>query len=187
LPHNDHRPTARLLELRINLRKTFLTLFVSLCANKALAAEPQFSPYPASLRFVGAGEYYDGQFVGHVNATGTLLIDFGSNRAYFYPDATSIRNLPNVIRGDHPRNADVIFVGNGKKVLDHALGKQALTRLLAANQTVFRSAAIVSLKNPRTRIACDRREYQAELASLTLQKTSAIMVALPSQDCDSLP
>lgn len=148
--------------------KLIIATIVSFLSLHAFAAEPlAFSPYDKSIQFAGAKNNFDAQFKGQIKVTGMLLVDFERDEAYFFPDEKSIKKIPNVIAGSHPKQAEAIFIGNGKSLLNRVLSKKAVINLLGAQS--FESATTVTLKNLRTQVACDTREYEAELVSITLR------------------
>lgn len=155
--------------------KLILATIVSFLSFQAFAAEPLvFSSHEKSIQFVGAKDNFDAQFKGQIKVTGMLLVDFERNEAYFFPDEKSLKKLPNVIEGNHPKQAEAIFIGNGKKLLNNVLSKNAILNLLGTHS--FESAASVTVKNLRTQVACDSREYEAELVSVTLRSNDTEVI-----------
>lgn len=149
--------------------KFLIATFCSFITFQAIAGEPLvFSPYSKSIQFVGENSPFDAQFKGEVKVTGVLSVDFERNEAYFFPNEQSLKRLPNVIQGSHPKNAEAIFIGNGKKLLNRVLSKNTILELLVSRQPTFESAAVVTIKNLRTQVVCDTREYDAELVSITI-------------------
>ena len=147
--------------------KIFVAIFLSFISFHAQADENLvFSAYDNSIKQVAAKDNFDAQFKGEVKITGMLLVDFERDEAYFFPNEKSIQKLPNVVQGSHPKKAETIFIGAGRKLLNKILTKQAILSLLG--ESSFESAATVTIKNFRTEVACDAREYEADIVSVTL-------------------
>jgi len=150
--------------------KPIIGIIISFLSFHALATEPLvFSTYDKSIQLVGAKDNFDAQFKGQIKITGMLLVDFERDDAYFFPNEKSLDKLPNVVEGRFPKKADSIWIGSGSKLINQLLTKKEIIKLLVNREDGFESAAVVTIKNIRTQVACDSRVYEAELVFVSLR------------------
>lgn len=148
--------------------KLLISIFCLILTSLAVADEPLvFSPYAKSIHLSNTSDGKAASFKGSVKITGMLLVDFERDEAYFFPDEKSKAKLPTVTQGYLPKDADSIWIGKGSRILNQVLSKQAMIKLLGSQS--FQSGATITIKNFRTRITCDSREYEADLVSASLR------------------
>jgi hypothetical protein len=140
--------------------------------------EIAFSPYSKSLRLASIENNMNASFNGKLRITGTLHVDFygdedAANGAYFLPDAVSLEKLPGVISGTYAKSPEQIFIGDGVKILAQVVGKQRAQRILGGEKKYFESKAIATIRNFKTEVICDHREYEAKVVSIRLLETES--------------
>lgn len=139
-----------------------------------------FSPHSKSLRLSSVENNMNASFTGKLRIAGTLHVDFygpddAANGAYFLPDTASLKKLPSVMNGPYIKTAEQIFIGDGKKTLALAVGGKRAESILNSEKKLFESKAVATIRNFKTEVICDHREYEANLVSIKLLENEPII------------
>ena len=125
-----------------------------------------------------------------ITATGMLFIEFdvgegnrmeGVNFAKFVPDAKSQRLFPAVTSGKYAAPVRYISFEPAEQVLAAVVGADEAARLSHGTDSVIQIPVEIVLKNYRSEVECDAREYYATLISA--KQLGAYTVVTP----DALP
>src|SRR5690348_6417994 len=112
-----------------------------------------------------------------VTATGTMYFELdmvaeespdadGVNFAFFVPDASSLSKFPAVTSGEYAAPVRHISFEPADQALVAAVGASSAQRILHGGQPIIAMPVTVTLRNFRSKIECDSRNYYATLISV---------------------
>jgi len=165
-----------------------LTLLIAL--SPALAesndTKTQLTKPPAGLRLVKrsdtAADDYLTIFKGKLTLTGMLVVTFfrtprnpdendTTGQAYFMPDLVSKKRLPHAVGQFYPSNVDEIWLKKDPiDFLVPLIGDERAKQVLQGNSELYSFPAQITISEFATSIACDTRNYQAVVQTITSPK-----------------
>jgi hypothetical protein len=134
----------------------------------------------------GSTDGNDARFVGRVRLEGKLVVEFERlpnqqnpedtvGEAFFVPDARSRKQLPAAIGRYYPRPVD--FIALDKKpgeLLTQLVGRPQTEQILQGRMPRYEVPATLTIQSFSSWIACDRRGYTAEVASIAGTRPHAV-------------
>jgi hypothetical protein len=174
------------------MKLTIFLLAAALTASVQAADAPpktQFTRADPALRIVERSDSYNtgsrARWLGPLTITGRLVVEFdraplGEDQldkdggAHFEPDDQSLKKLPSAINY-YPKSPTVVWLGgSGREVLRPLIGEEGFEKLYKGSAPRYEYPAVLVIKELKTEVECDQRQYAVVPSSLRLSSATVV-------------